>query len=252
MFEHNLHQGASRATVLHWFLLAFLAGSVNAGGFLACGRFVSHVTGFATLFGVHVAENRWDAAIGILSVPMYFLLGVMISAYLIDRPFRRGKRPHYTFVMFLVMSCLLAAALLGHYQYFGPFGEPIRLKRDYFLLVLLCGASGLQNGAITTSSGASVRTTHLTGLTTDMGIGLVRALTAPQVSAVSIARTDLEWRWVRFRIGTFLSFAMGSAIGALLFVSVGYLGFLLPAGLAFYAMMIAAISRRSQLSVSVR
>ena len=60
---------------------------------------------------------------------------------------------------------LVASACLGYFHFFGEFGEEVRLKRDYFFLALLCAASGLQNAAITTASGATVRTTHLTGLT---------------------------------------------------------------------------------------
>lgn len=144
MFGHSLSTGAPRSAVLHWFLLAFLSGSVNIGGYLACNRFVTHMTGFATLFGLHAGENRWDVAIGILSVPAFFLLGVMTSAYLIDRPFRRGGRPHYAVAMALVTLCLLAASLLGYFHFFGEFGEEIQLKQGYFFLALLCAASGLQ------------------------------------------------------------------------------------------------------------
>ena len=52
MFHHRIHDKVGYKTYLDWFLLAFLGGHVNAGGYLACHRFVSHVTGFATLAGV--------------------------------------------------------------------------------------------------------------------------------------------------------------------------------------------------------
>ena len=58
-----------------WFTLAFQAGWINAGGFLACHRFVSHVTGFATQFGVDIAEFRWTDATGMLTVPLFFFNG---------------------------------------------------------------------------------------------------------------------------------------------------------------------------------
>src|SRR5262249_48853279 len=157
----------------------------------------------------------------------------------IDRPFRRGGSPHYTLVMFLVASCLVAASLLGHLHFFGSFGEEVRLKRDYFFLALLCAASGLQNAAITTSSGATVRTTHLTGLTTDLGIGIVRALSAPETGR-GVAQSKLEWKWARIRFGSWNSFALGGAVGAVIYMRYQYLGFLVPAALACYAMLISA------------
>src|SRR5262249_39664268 len=158
-----------------------------------------------------------------LSVPAFFLLGVMTSAYLIDRPFRRGGQPHYATAMLLVTVCLLAAAMLGHFHYFGEFGEEVRLKRDYFFLALLCAASGLQNAAITTASGATVRTTHLTGLTTDLGIGLVRAWSVPLTPEGQV-QADLEWKWARVRLGTWCAFAVGAAAGAVVFMRFHYLG----------------------------
>jgi uncharacterized membrane protein YoaK (UPF0700 family) len=249
MFAHSLSKGATRTAVFHWFLLAFLSGSVNVGGYLACNRFVTHMTGFATLFGMHAGEGRWDAAVGIISIPAFFLLGVMISAYLIDRPFRRGGNPHYTLVMLLVTVCLASAALLGYFGYFGSFGEEVRLKRDYFFLALLCAASGLQNAAITTASGATVRTTHLTGLTTDLGIGIVRGWSVPSTPEGRV-HAELEWQWTRFRLGTWGSFAMGGAVGAVIYMSYQYLGFLMPAALAFYAMCVSAISLHHRPSVS--
>lgn len=228
MFRHRFNKAVSWRTRFDWFLLSFLAGSVNAGGYLAAHRFVSHVTGFSTLFGVGAAQGHWDEAAGILSVPIYFLLGVMISAYLVDRRVHRGERPHYAMVMSLVCGCLMIAAFGGYFHYFGEFGSEPKLKKDYILLALLCAASGLQNAAISTASGATVRTTHLTGLTTDLGTGLVRAFSNPKIY-------HTEMRACRLRMGTWMSFAFGSVIGAWAYLRFKYLGFFLPATLAAYS-----------------
>lgn len=228
-----------RLASINWFLLSFLAGNVNAGGYLACARFVTHVTGFATLFGIDFANGDFDKAIGILSVPAFFLMGAMLSAYLIDRRFHRGHAPRYAFVMALVALCLVTAALVGHMKLFGEFGEPPRLKHDYFLLALLCMASGLQNAAITTSSGAAIRTTHLTGITTDLAIGLVRAGSLRDKAD----RYTREMRENWLRIGTIASFMVGSVVGVYTFQRSHYLGFLLPAAIAVYEFGIAVTHR---------
>jgi hypothetical protein len=113
---------------------------------------------------------------------------------------------------------------------FGIFGAAVRMDQDFFLLALLCAASGLQNAAVTTSTGAAARTTHLTGITTDLGIGLVRTvfrLHDPSQRAIEIAKN-------RTRIGTILAFGAGGAAGAALFLQINYAGFLLPAGIAAY------------------
>jgi uncharacterized membrane protein YoaK (UPF0700 family) len=228
MFRHRLHKAASWRTHFHWFLLSFIAGCVNAGGFLGAHRFVSHVTGFATLFGAEAARGNLDQALGILSIPLFFLIGVMVSAYLVDRRVHHGQRPHYALVMTLVCLCLLGAALGGYFHLFGEFGSEPRLRKDYIFLALLCAASGLQNAAISTSSGATVRTTHLTGVTTDLGTGLVRAFSNPKIY-------QSEMKAARLRIGTILSFGAGSAIASYFYFKLEYLGFLIPATLAAFS-----------------
>lgn len=231
MFNHQANQSPSRSVVAHWFLLSLNAGYVNVGGFLGTGRFVTHVTGFATLFGVDLTTRHLVEALGILTVPAYFLAGSLLAGLLIDRPIFRGKKPHFDYVMGLSSLCLFLAAFGGYMEFFGDFSSEFRLKHVYVLLALLCLASGLQNGAITSSSGSSVRTTHLTGLTTDLGLGLARQVTLGGVGE----RCAKESRANRLRAGTIASYVVGSALGAYVFMNVGFLGFLFPALVDAYA-----------------
>jgi uncharacterized membrane protein YoaK (UPF0700 family) len=127
--------------------------------------------------------------------------------------------------MTLVTTLLVTAAMGGTLGWFGTFGHEPALRQDYFLLALLCAASGLQNAAISTASGASVRTTHLTGITTDLGTGLVRAF-------YDRAHYAAEMKASLLRVGTIVSFLLGSTAGAVVYLRFSYLGFLLPAGLA--------------------
>lgn len=230
MFRHTFDQNADNRVVAHWFLLSFNGGCINAGGFLATGRFVSHVTGFATLFGVDIATYQIQAALGILSVPIFFLLGAFAAGLLIDRPVSNGYKPHFDWVMGISALCLFSAAIGGELLQFGGFGDK-GLKQNYVLMGLLCLASGLQNGAITASSGRSVRTTHLTGLTTDLGLGLARIL----VFGARNPDLQKEIRANYLRFGSIASFIVGSAIGAWVFVQYGYLGFILSGIMASYA-----------------
>ncbi|MDZ4661009.1 MAG: YoaK family protein [Pseudomonadota bacterium] len=204
---------------------------MNAGGFLATGRFVSHVTGFSTLFGVDLTNNQVQAAFGILSVPIFFLLGAFVAGLLIDRPIYQGRKPHFDWVMGLSATCLFFATGGRELLHFGTFGDSIGLKESYVLLILLCLASGLQNAAITSSSGRSVRTTHITGLTTDLGLGLARLFT------FDLKRNHLntELRANYLRLGSIIAFIIGSAVGAWIFLRFGYGGFILPGLISTYA-----------------
>jgi len=215
---------------LTWWAFAFLSGAVNAGGYLACHRTVTHVTGFATTFGVGMAENRRTEALGLLTVPVFFLVGAMISALLIERRKHSGKRPRYAVAMGLVFLCLSTAWIGGISGWFGVFGEPLSLQRDWWLLVVLALGSGIQNAVVTSASGAVVRTTHLTGLTTDLGVGIIRVL----FPSPDEGRQRAERRSNRMRMGIVTSFVAGSVAGAFLCMHYGYQGFALPVALAAY------------------
>ena len=74
----------------------------------------------------------------------------------------------------MLFALILAVEIAGFNKAFARFGEPFGRSSDYFLLGALCLICGIQNGTVSLVSKSVVRTTHLTGLTTDLGIGLVR------------------------------------------------------------------------------
>lgn len=204
--------------------MALQAGAINAGGFLACHRFVTHTTGFATYFGTEAAQGHFSIALGMLSVPLFFLIGSATSAYFVDRRLRQGKRPLYHWMFAVIALLMTFVALAGFANAFSPFGESYDHVEDYALVAILCFCSGLQNGTITSASGAVVRTTHLTGITTDLGIGLVRIFGQ---SDCADRNNELRANWMR--AGIILSYVVGSTLAAILFFQAEYLGFLGPA-----------------------
>lgn len=217
-----------------WMSMAFQAGVINVGGFLSCHRFVSHVTGFATFFGDELSADpeNWTRALGMLAVPLFFLLGVMLSAQLVDIRLRLNKKPRYYFTFGLIFILSLVVFFGGLAGHFGAFGEPLIQKRDYLLLILLCLTCGIQNGTITSVSRSVLRTTHLTGITTDLGIGLIRFFHRTRL--IDVGDEDTRYaakeagRANLMRIGIILFFGIGSVVGAFAFRAFGYGGFLLP------------------------
>jgi uncharacterized membrane protein YoaK (UPF0700 family) len=167
----------------------------------------------------------------------------MIAAKLTVSRQHRGLKPLYTLTMGLEALCLAFAAIGGHLGLFGIFGRDLYLQHDFILLAILCTASGLQNATITSSSGATIRTTHLTGITTDLGIGLVEAFEYRDEPEKYLALN----RKNGLRFGTIVGFIAGGAVGAALFLHFKYLGFLMPTGLAVYAAIYASRHRSSQL-----
>lgn len=236
MFKHRFHDPTTNfKTYLHWFMLAFMAGDLNTGGYIACHRFISHVTGFATLTGIEAASGNWLPATAYLIIPGFFLLGAFVAALLTEStPDQHTRR--FTPVMLLIATLLLIIVLAGELGLFGFFGDSVSLESDFTLLALLCGACGLLNSTITIASGGTVRATHLTGVTTDLGIGLARAeiLASPPDDK----RRERLRNLIRFI--TILVFMVGSWVGANTYFKFGYLGFCIPAILALYGAWVAS------------
>lgn len=207
-----------------WSLLSFQSGWINIGGFLACHRFVTHTTGFATQFGADVSEMKWLDAAGMLLVPIFFLLGSMFSAFYIDREVMLSRRARYHVVFFVISFLLLFVTGLGGLGLFGEFGTDFHFGTDIILIAFLCFSAGLQNAAVSRASNNVVRTTHLTGITTDLGIGLVRRFFLKQKneSAMNTVRGIL--------IGSFI---LGSTGGAYAFTRLNYMAFLVPSLFSF-------------------
>lgn len=212
----------AKANVTIWMILAFQAGWLNMGGFMACHAFVSHVTGYATLFGYEAWRSDLRFASGMVLVPLFFLLGAALSGLLVDLRIQLRLKPRYYVVFGVLFTLLLFVVVAGFNGFFGRFGEALESSRDYTLLACLCLICGVQNGTITLVSRSVVRTTHLTGITTDLGIGLVRAC----FGVGTEARPNL------MRIGVIWFFILGGLVAARVFTGWGFRGFLVPCALS--------------------
>lgn len=226
----------TKSNIVIWMLMAFQAGLINIGGFMACQRFVSHVTGFATFFGYEVTHTEHAPhAIGMLAVPLFFLLGAMLSAQLVDLRLKLHKKPKYYITFGVIFALTLIVAVGGLMGRFGRFGQPLETSRDYTLLIFLCLICGIQNGTMTTVSRSVIRTTHLTGITTDLGIGLVRLFNRRKLGE----SVDNEKNATLMRLGIISFFVLGSVVGGFVFSHLGHAGFLIPvvtSGLLFGTM----------------
>jgi uncharacterized membrane protein YoaK (UPF0700 family) len=214
----------NRSNVIVWMVMAFQGGSLNMAGFLTCHRFVSHVTGFATFFGNEVTKAAYGPAFGMLVVPLFFMFGSMISGELVDNRMRLHLKPKYYIVFGIIFALIFIAWLGGVSGFFGDFGGPLESLENYILLGLLCLTCGIQNGMIASVSRFTVRTTHLTGITTDLGIGLIRFFHREKFSMP----IDDEIRANLLRIGIIFFFGCGSIVSGFAFKYFRFDGFLLP------------------------
>ncbi len=138
------------------FWLAAVAGAVNAIGLLGFKhQAVSHLTGTSTLLGLSLVNLDLTESTHLFLVLISFMLGAALSGVIIDNAvLRLGRR--YSFALLLEgILLLLAMVSLSHGSNAGHF--------------LASAACGLQNGMVSTYSGAAIRTTHVSGLFTDLG-----------------------------------------------------------------------------------
>lgn len=196
-------------------VLAFVAGAANAGGFLAVGQYTSHMTGMLSSLADNLVLGQFVlVGAGLVSV-LAFLSGAMSTAWLVNWGMRLQLRSAYG------LPLLIEAALL---LVFGLFGAAMSLWQTVFLpvtVVLLCFIMGLQNAVITKISQARIRTTHVTGLVTDLGIELGKLLYVnrhPDMPPVLADRDRL-----RVHAQLVLSFLVGGVAGALGFKYLGYI-----------------------------
>ena len=160
------HQGKSR-TLKHNLriatILSFVAGIVNVSGFLAFKQLTTNVTGHFALFINDVANlDFWKGTIFFLYI-FSFLFGSFVSSFLIEK-YRKNKKLN-VFVVPTIIECLILITV-------GLLSDFIVIKHPNLIICLLLFAMGLQNSFVTKISNAVVRTTHLTGLFTDLGIDL--------------------------------------------------------------------------------
>lgn len=143
--------------------LAFIAGATDIGGYFAVRQYSSHMSGIVSSTAGNAAlDQRFLVAAGAMSV-LSFLVGAATTAILVNWGRRRLLHSSYA------LPLMLEAALLAG---FGVAGA--HLEHKYLFIstaaILLCFAMGVQNAMITKISGAEIRTTHVTGIVTDLGI----------------------------------------------------------------------------------
>ncbi|TWX52260.1 YoaK family protein [Colwellia hornerae] len=141
------------------FVLALVAGFINSVGLLGFNhQSISHLSGTATLLGVGVLDSSFSDTLHLVLILLSFLVGSAMSGYFLNSGSLKLGRNYSrllileAIIIFASMYFLSKGSLFGHY--------------------LASAACGLQNALVTTYSGAVVRTTHVTGIFTDLGLML--------------------------------------------------------------------------------
>lgn len=141
--------------------LSFVAGIVSVVGFFAVAQLTTNVTGHFAFLIDDVFHFNWKRGLIYFLYIFFFFLGSFVSNYIVEYISRKNYK--YVYVIPTFIECVLLLLL-------GIFGKYLLEDFPNFIACTLLFAMGLQNALVTRISNAVVRTTHLTGLFTDLGI----------------------------------------------------------------------------------
>ncbi len=222
--QSNLHLGVT---------LAFVAGALNAGGFLAIGQYTSHMTGIVSAAADHLVLGDLVLALSAFFSLFAFICGSASTAIMVN--FARRRAIVYIYTPTLILEALLLLV-------FGLVGNNLQhheLVQVSFTAVLLCYVMGLQNALITKISHAEIRTTHLTGMVTDIGIELGKLIYWNRSgSLIEYGEVVANREKLKILSLLVLFFFGGGVAGALGFKHLGFIS-TVPLAIALIALSVA-------------
>jgi uncharacterized membrane protein YoaK (UPF0700 family) len=186
-----------------------MAGGVNAVGFLGMHHeAISHMSGTVTVLSNELATGQFSLALYAAVIVISFFAGSVLSAAIIrESALKLGRR--YGVVLVIESALLFAAChmLMGG---------------DYAGDCLAAMACGVQNAMASHYSGAVIRTTHMTGIITDIGIAV----------GLRLRGVPLDGRRIRLYLVLLLGFFLGGVMGSYGYTQIGFAVLMIPATLA--------------------
>src|SRR5690606_2152620 len=230
MFKHQGKKRTAKHNLKIATLLSFVAGIVNVTGFLSIHKLTTNVTGHFAFFidGIFRWE-LWQGSIYLFYI-LSFLLGSFLSSALIELTNLRERANIFVLPTLLEVAVLILIPILVHLHAIPP---------PSLIACLLLFAMGVQNSFVTKISDAVVRTTHLTGLFTDLGIELSYFLfrKKPMDKKKLIAT-------IKLRLFIICFFFLGGIMGGILYNQFKYNTLLVAAALLIFGLMYNQIKLR--------
>lgn len=202
------HQGKNR-TFIHNLrlatLLSLVAGIVNITGVLSIKILTTNVTGHFAFFAEEMIRNEFAAAITFLILTLFFLGGAFLSNFITETVSKTKPQFSHVIPIALEMTILLGIAV---------FGIETNLSETEGKIIAfgMLLAMGIQNALVTKISQSTVRTTHLTGLFTDLGIELSQLFFYKKETEIKRLKANI---YLRFSI--IISFFTGCILGGYLY-----------------------------------
>jgi uncharacterized membrane protein YoaK (UPF0700 family) len=230
-----VHEGAARTPEADRSLalsLAAVAGALNTAGFYAVGLYASNMTGNVSAISDRAGTGNFLLAAQALLLVLLFVLGAATATLLVRGRRRRARAGAYAYGVCAEAILLVGLGLL---DLFLP--EP---ARGYALVLGLSFTLGVQNALVTKISEARVRTTHVTGTITDIGIELARWFDDRTRERGDLKPHDPAR--LQLHLLTVVAFLAGGLVGILAYRAMG-VGLLFAAGAVLGALAVPALRR---------
>lgn len=186
-------------------LMASLAGYINSAMLIEFAMPVSQMTGIASRLSDGIIHGQFDLLIKASMVLFGFLIGAFLSGLMIgQRQYRQDNA--YGYALLCISSLLVGSTV---FSYIG----------STFSVLLTAIACGLQNALIASYRGLQIRTTHMTGIVTDIGVYIA-----------DFFKTKTPWSWQAYLLVVlFISFIVGGLIGIIAYEYFPKRAMILPA-----------------------
>ena len=202
--------GSSRSYMHNIYLastLSLVAGTVNITGWMGLEVLTTNVTGHFVFLSEELIHKNYQIAIGFFLLINAFLLGAFISS-LFTEGGRYKTQKHLVSYVLPISIEIVVLLVVAFSEFFFVNVEDYRI----ILAMLLLFAMGLQNALVTYVSQSVVRTTHLTGIFTDLGIELSQLLFYKKPEHRKVLKES-----VFLKIMIIGSFTFGGIIGTILY-----------------------------------
>lgn len=243
LHEHNVSDVRFR---ILGYLMALLAGAINAGGFFAVARYTSHVTGEMSRAADMAYLGEWKAVLAAMLGLVCFILGAAHSSWVVLWAKRRRFRGGFGFSMWLEGVYMLFFGLLGVTALEWDIAEMPSLA-----MFLLCFIMGMHNTVMTILSGGAIRSTHMTGTATDLGIEISKMLYYSRSDNPKLPNVRVNKPKAKLFTGLLLAFLAGGLIGAWGYHTVGH-HFALPVAAVLFVLGFGSVGYDVKLRIKLK
>lgn len=187
--------------------LSFVAGLVNVCSILSIHRLTTNVTGHFAFFVEELLQTNYFVAFKFLLFVLFFFLGSFTSNLLVEFISKIDSRFKYTIPV--ILEALLILIVGGAFTIYQP-------KFPDFIAIILLFSMGLQNSLVTKVSNSVVRTTHLTGIFTDLGIEVSQLFFIK--NKIRKTKTKLS---IQLKLTIIACFSIGGLLGGIVYSMIG-------------------------------